>query len=358
MSTKPQALANPPQKGGTFYDPIGNENRRISLSVSAVTVSEVHPFPPAEQLMDVDHAAVEGLPSPPADHTMDDDEVVPTVEENNSEYNITEVSKAGNAEEGSASGHAGCCGHCGAPTNWARLSFSKDTPVMPISPGPSPLSDAAGVENVTPSPLPPQFKCRFDDHNECRTGQTDMKLARKTISDHFGRNKAATRAIKDWPMFCRKHYQRATYKSDQWQLRKCMLINNQFASIEKQFPGMTYEIVLKKSENLRLNGYYLASANGQNSQAAAQAFAPNDSNKKNYEAPIPILRELGHYLGKNKSRNDVQKVVALVRDMLKKDEVKQFPALEFLPMFPEPTSTRRSAARATAASSISATAAQ
>jgi hypothetical protein len=38
---------------------------------------------------------------------------------------------------------------------------------------------------------------RNDDYNECKTGQYTMDLSRKVISDHFGRNKACTRIIKD-----------------------------------------------------------------------------------------------------------------------------------------------------------------
>jgi hypothetical protein len=142
-----------------------------------------------------------------------------------------------------------------------------------------------------------EFTCVNDEYTRCRTGQYTKDLSRKVISDHFGRNKACTRDITDWPLFCRKHYQRATYNKALWQIRKLNLILRQFNIINRQFPGTTYDIVLKKSEESRLNEYSRKIAAGLAAADAAAAVAPRPA--KHFEAPIDVLRELDQYLGRS-----------------------------------------------------------
>ena len=56
----------------------------------------------------------------------------------------------------------------------------------------------------------------------------------------------------DWPLFCRKHYQRATYNQKLWQSRKITLMLRQFNIIEAQFPGTKYIVAPKKTEEVWL----------------------------------------------------------------------------------------------------------
>jgi hypothetical protein len=174
-----------------------------------------------------------------------------------------------------------------------------------------------------------EFICVNDETTRCRTGQYTKDLARKVISDHFGRNKACTRDIDNWPLFCRKHYQRATYNKQLWQIRKLDLIYRQFNVIEEQFPGTTYEIHFKKSEEARLNEYSRKVASGISAAEAAKGVTPSVG--KHFEAPIDILRELDHDLGKNKSVDEVKEIVERILIMIKDKAIDQVPSIEFLP---------------------------
>lgn len=182
-----------------------------------------------------------------------------------------------------------------------------------------------------------EFICKNDEFTTCRTGQYTIDLARKVISDHFGRNKACTRDITDWPLFCRKHYQRATYNKELWQIRKINLILRQFDIIEQDFPGTTYDITFKKAEESRLNDYSRKVASGMSEQDAMDAIAPVTG--KHFEAPVMVLRELDQYLGKRKSVDEVKEVVNVILQMLQEKETEQVPSIEFLPVLPGKTSS-------------------
>lgn len=177
-----------------------------------------------------------------------------------------------------------------------------------------------------------EFICVNDEYTRCHTGQYTKDLSRKVISDHFGRNKACTRDITEWPLFCRKHYQRATYNKEKWQIRKIQLILRQLKVIERQFPGTTYNVALKKSEETRLNQYSRHIASGLTSAAARNRVAP--AKGKHFEAPIDVLRELDQWLGKGKTHGEVKEIVDVILQMLEGKESEQVPAIEFLPQLP------------------------
>jgi len=203
----------------------------------------------------------------------------------------------------------------------ARLDHDMDVESSPIAAGAS----AAPVER--------EFECKNDDYAECQTGQYTIALSRKVISDHFGRNKSCTKVIKDWPLFCRKHYQRATYNSDQWQARKLQLVLRQFKIIEEQFPGTMYTVALKKSEEDRLNLYSRKVASGMDNEDAAEFVVPRTN--KHFEAPIDTLRELAMDLGADKTLEEVEQTVHNITNMLELGETKQVPSIEFLPQLNE-----------------------
>jgi hypothetical protein len=188
-------------------------------------------------------------------------------------------------------------------------------------------------DNGTDANVVREFVCMNDEYSECRTGQYTLKLSRKVISNHFGRNKGCTRKITNWPLFCRKHYQRATYNSDLWQRRKVNLINRQFDIIEQALPGTTYTVALKKSEEDRLNAFCRAQQfRGLSAEEAAAAdgvAAKEDVSA--FQAPIAVLHELGDYLGPNKSMDHVKVVLSLIDAMLRDGSTKEVPAIEFLP---------------------------
>ncbi|KAL1604276.1 hypothetical protein SLS59_004071 [Nothophoma quercina] len=185
--------------------------------------------------------------------------------------------------------------------------------------------------------VPREFVCMNDEWSKCHTGQYTLSLSRKVISDHFGRNKACTRDLTDWPLFCRKHYQRATYNKELWQIRKVNLILRQFDVIEAEFPGTTYDITLKKSETDRLNEFSRKIAAGVSAEDAVAAVAPVPG--KAFEAPIDVLRELDQYIGRKKTIQTVKDAMDVILQMLNNKETEQVPSIEFLPHLSGKTAT-------------------
>jgi len=197
-----------------------------------------------------------------------------------------------------------------------------------------------------------EFICVNDPFTRCVTGQYTKDLSRKVISDHFGRNKTCTRDIVGWPLFCRKHYQRATYNKKAWQLRKIQLILQQFDHIERLYPGTGYDVQFKKSEESRLNVYSRQVASGVSNAAAEKKVAPVGGNL--FEAPIDVLRELDQWVGKGKTVVEVKQIVDVILQMLEEHDTAAIPAIEFLPVLPgkgckTPSKTRRSWKSATTA---------
>jgi hypothetical protein len=208
-----------------------------------------------------------------------------------------------------------------APSTPASVASRPGNEMVVYSPSDAGGASAAHVDR--------EFECKNDDYAECKTGQYTKDLSRKVISDHFGRNKACTKVIKDWPLFCRKHYQRATYNQSQWQERKVQLILRQFRTIEEQFPGTMYTVALKKSEEDRLNLFSRKVAGGMHSDDAAEFVEPRKN--KHFEAPINTLRELSMDLGEDKTLEDVEQTIYNIQEMLQQGETKQVPSIEFLP---------------------------
>ena len=238
-----------------------------------------------------------------------------------------------------------------ANVNHANATVNHPTPAQATTVAPGPIlagsqaeeedsddDDDMDIDNNNPSSGSSRatlangtFRCINDEHEECRTGQVTLDLSRKVISDHFGRNKACTRLIKDWPLFCRKHYQRATYNQKLWQARKITLILRQFNIIEKQFPGTKYTVALKKSEENRLNTFSRKIASGLDPEEATAFVAPEKG--KHFEAPVEVLREIEqlNYLGQNKTKAEVEECINSIYDMLHGEETDQVPSIEFLP---------------------------
>ncbi|KAF1363308.1 hypothetical protein EJ07DRAFT_104049 [Lizonia empirigonia] len=227
-----------------------------------------------------------------------------------------------------------------------RSEPAKDETASPVGSMTSELTEidvGAGTEQSTETvvvdddEIEREFICMNDEYTKCRTGQYTLALSRKVISDHFGRNKACTRDLTDWPLFCRKHYQRATYNKELWQVRKVKLILRQFDVIENEFPGTTYDITLKKSEEDRLNEFSRKIAAGMSAEQAAATVVPVAG--KAFEAPIDVLRELDQYIGKGKTIQNVKDAMDVVLQMLQEKETEQVPSIEFLPKLPGKTST-------------------
>jgi hypothetical protein len=172
-----------------------------------------------------------------------------------------------------------------------------------------------------------------------------MHLARKTISDHFGRNKACTRLITGWPLFCRKHYQRCTYHRHNWQLHKIDLIKTMFRTIDRQFPGIEYTVQMKKSEENRINEYAREQAfASKNKEPVFEAPPAIPAKGKSFEAPMSLLVKLMDRMGKDRSMRFCRATMNIIKEEVEADKSGrlELPSIEFLPQIPKLKSPRKS----------------
>lgn len=107
--------------------------------------------------------------------------------------------------------------------------------------------------------------------------------------------------------------------------------------IEAEFPGTTYDITLKKSEEERINEFSRKIAQGLSAEDAAATVAPVPG--KSFEAPIDVLRELDQYIGKGKTLSEVKDTMDVIFQMLQAKETDQVPSIEFLPQLPGKVAT-------------------
>ncbi|KXS94541.1 hypothetical protein AC578_7490 [Pseudocercospora eumusae] len=128
---------------------------------------------------------------------------------------------------------------------------------------------------ISSAPVVP-WKC---SDRLCTSGQTYQnrnEVGRKVVSDFFGRNKNATKAIDDdvWHWQCRKGYQRAKYAADKGSAidQKTFYmthLRDQLIRIKLWRPEATFTIQLSKPAKTRLDRYHsILRRNGNNVQDA------------------------------------------------------------------------------------------
>ena len=150
---------------------------------------------------------------------------------------------------------------------------------------------------------------------------------RKTISHFFGRNKACTQAIPNavWVPYCRRHYQRSRYRNitkfANVQLELIRIVVNNFET----WGGVeNFEVILRKR--------------------AAQAMAREDKLHKElqpggrtdpHEGQSTTWKErwLVPYLGKNKSFEDVYKILDRIDAFAREHNLENPPEFEILPSY-------------------------
>ncbi|KAJ5797454.1 uncharacterized protein N7503_006750 [Penicillium pulvis] len=96
--------------------------------------------------------------------------------------------------------------------------------------------------------------CEFS--HPCHMGPSpDGMHFRKVVSHFFGRNKASTKLFPDavWVHYCRKHYQRARYRADQWPFTQCELLLESLSRMEQWNGVESFEITLRRREVLRVS---------------------------------------------------------------------------------------------------------
>lgn len=114
------------------------------------------------------------------------------------------------------------------------------------------LNDAAGDKHKA---------CEKDDQIECEfaapcrmDASPDGLHFRKVVSHVFGRNKAVTKIFPQevWVHYCRKHYQRARYRADQWPFTQCDLLLESLRRMEEWNGVIDFELTLRRRERIRV----------------------------------------------------------------------------------------------------------
>ncbi|KAJ5288931.1 hypothetical protein N7478_001961 [Penicillium angulare] len=171
----------------------------------------------------------------------------------------------------------------------------------------------------------------------CKMGPSpDGMHFRKIVSHVFGRNKASTKLFPDdvWVYFCRKHYQRARYRADQWPFTQCDLLQESLSRIEEWNGVESFELTLRRRESMRVNeadghatnGNRDSNGTGKNHRASGAARSENsrvgtsrmtNAGRRHPTAVIaPVPEWLRKSTGPNKSFTEIRAIVDRIREYL------------------------------------------
>jgi hypothetical protein len=132
---------------------------------------------------------------------------------------------------------------------------------------------------------------------------------RKIVSHLFGRNKASTKLFPDyvWVYYCRKHYQRARYRAEQWPFSQCELLLQSLDRMEEWGKVLFFELRLRRREALR--------ADGQGERPTPTGLLRNG---RRHPTPItaPVPEWLQREVGTEKSFYDIRQIVHRIRSYL------------------------------------------
>jgi len=170
-----------------------------------------------------------------------------------------------------------------------------------------------------------QFRCSFPQG--CNQWQSKIGASRKCVSDKFGRNKKATRIIL-FARWCRSHYQQTSYNPSTadraglraWGEMKIPLIRNTLDTIERQQPGILFNVILKKHEMDRLSRDNLH-------------LGPPKPSADTYDSPLPVLRDFVNrgFIREHATRAQVEEVLEWSLDLLNRSVVDDCPCFELIP---------------------------
>ncbi|KAF4771845.1 hypothetical protein N7455_008241 [Penicillium solitum] len=153
---------------------------------------------------------------------------------------------------------------------------------------------------------------------------------RKVVSHVFGRNKAVTKLfpLGVWVHYCRKHYQRARYRADQWPFTQCDLLLESLSRMESWNGVESFELILRRRENMRVgretegepttetsSQEATPSASQGQDQDKSSSIAPRGPGRKHPTAIIaPVPDWLRQHVGHGKSFREIRQIIELVRD--------------------------------------------
>ncbi|CAI7605975.1 unnamed protein product [Penicillium glandicola] len=155
---------------------------------------------------------------------------------------------------------------------------------------------------------------------------------RKVVSHVFGRNKAVTKLfpLGVWVHYCRKHYQRARYRADQWPFTQCDLLLESLSRMENWDGVESFELILRRREQMRVgretDGAPITDTSNQN-ETTPSASNPQDQDHNSSGivtrspgrrhptaiiAPVPDW--LRQHVGHGKTFQEIRHIIELVRN--------------------------------------------
>lgn len=166
-----------------------------------------------------------------------------------------------------------------------------------------------------------EISCEFA--GKCKMAREGHNHYRKIISHVFGRNKSATKVFPTyvWVHYCRKHYQRARYRANQWPFTQCDLLLESLRRMEVWGGVDSFQLLLRRREqDRRLNANTDAGPFGPTTVAPRSSSGPGSAarstpigrrNPTAVTAPVPdwLLERIGSGL----TFDDVREVIRQIR---------------------------------------------
>ncbi|KAJ5566193.1 hypothetical protein N7535_007831 [Penicillium sp. DV-2018c] len=178
---------------------------------------------------------------------------------------------------------------------------------------------------------------------------------RKVVSHVFGRNKAVTKLfpLSVWVHYCRKHYQRARYRADQWPFTQCDLLVESLDRMERWNGVLHFELILRRREQLRIRhdsaGPASGEADDENDQEPTAVNSHDSATETNSRTPgargrkhptaiiAPVPDWLRRHVGAGKSFDEIREIIELIRrhmSQLREQELAQQEENSRRPSFP------------------------
>ncbi|KAH2524907.1 hypothetical protein KXW97_003218, partial [Aspergillus fumigatus] len=131
----------------------------------------------------------------------------------------------------------------------------KNRPRNPPANSPTPAPPPQHPSPVAPTPPAAAAAAAAAATPANGSGSGSGSHPRKLISHIFGRNKTSTKLFPStvWVHYCRKHYQRARYRSRAWPFTQCELLLDSLGRMEAWGGVESFEVVLRRREMERLS---------------------------------------------------------------------------------------------------------
>ncbi|EEQ35568.1 hypothetical protein McanMca71_003023 [Microsporum canis] len=183
-------------------------------------------------------------------------------------------------------------------------------------------------------------QCQFDE--SCSTGSSHY---RKVISHIFGRNKKCTVNVPDsvWIYYCRKHYQRARYRNDEWPFTQCRLAIDTIRNMRAWGGVESFDLALRRRETIAgqtatstSTSTATSTSATSTSTATSTSAATSTSTKRSPKSiPRPVPAWLHGCVGSSKSFDEILRVLNDLRayflELTAANQEAFFPDIEILP---------------------------